>query len=127
MVVRWTFTDNSMATPEVWTVPINPVEQNLTQYSKNITYQNTAAPDGKVLVMEGRQNPRTGSFNGVSLTQEHHDTFISWFEKNDQIEVTDDLGRTFSIIITGYNATRRWSVSHPYRHDYTVDFTVVDW
>lgn len=125
MVVKWQFHDPSLG--EDYTFEINPNEDGLPGYQKNFAYQNTTAPNGKVLMFEGLEEPRQGSFSGVTLSENQHLAFIHWYEKRNQIEVTDDLGRTFKIVITGYEPTRRWTRSHPYRHDYTMNYVVVDW
>ncbi len=125
MVVKWTFHDPSM--DETYTFEINPNDDGLPGYRKNFTYLLTSAPGGRVLMTEGREEARQGSFAGVSLSEEQHLEFIHWFEKRNQIEVTDDLHRTFKIVITAYEPKRRWTRSHPYRHDYTVNYVVVDW
>lgn len=127
MVVKWTFSDLSQATPTSVTWEINPNEGSLPEYQKNITTQTTSAPGGRVILMEGRDEPRQGSLSGVSITESQHLMFIEWFEKGNQIRMTDDLGREFDIVITGYAPTRRWSATHPYRHDYTLDYIMIDW
>lgn len=125
MVVKWTFYDPSE--DESYVFGINPNDDGLPGYQKNFSYQNTSAPDGKVLMMEGREEPRQGSFSGVSLDEAQHLAFITWYKKRNQIEVTDDLGRTFPIVITSYEPKRRWTRNHPYKHDYTMSYVVVDW
>lgn len=125
MVVRWTFSDPS--TLETWTFTINPREDNTPGFEKNHTYANTSAPDGKVLVFEGRDNVRRGGFSGVLLTEEHYNTLHTWWDKRNQIEVTDDLGRSHSIIIEKFLPKRRRSQRYPWAHDYEVEYVVVDW
>lgn len=125
MVVKWTFYDPSFDETAIF--EINPNDDGLPGLQKQITYQNTAAPGGRVLMMEGRDEPRQGSFSGVSLSETQHEMFEHWWNKRNQIVMTDDLGRAFPIIITSYEPKRRWTRSHPYRHDYTVNYTIVDW
>jgi hypothetical protein len=125
MVVKWTFIDPS--TSDSATFEINPNDDGLPGLNKTITYQNTSAPGGRVLMMEGRDEPRQGQFSGVSLSQSQHEMFEEWFGRRNQVVMTDDLGRSFVIIITSYEPKRRWTRSHPWRHDYTVSYTIVDW
>lgn len=127
MVVRWTFTDASLATPETYTFEVNPVEGGTPTRKKTITYQNTAAPDGKTLIFEGRDEVQQFRFTGVLLTQTHYEAFLEWYEKRHQILVTDDLGREFWIYITSFEATRQRAVHYPWKHSYTVEATVLDW
>lgn len=125
MVVKWQFHDPSL--PETYVFEINPNEDGLPGYRKNYSYQGTSAPNGKVLLFEGREDPRRGQFSGVTLSQAQHEAFIYWYEKSNQIQVTDDLGRTFTIVIESYEPTRRWTKSHNWKHDYTMSYIVVDW
>lgn len=127
MVTKWQFVDPSTA--QSYQFEINPNEDGLPGYQKTISTQTSTAPgtEGNVIVFEGRDEPRQGSFSGVTLSQSQHEAFITWFNKRNQIQVVDDLGRTFSIIITAYKPTRRWARSHNWRHDYTIDYLVVDW
>jgi hypothetical protein len=125
MVVKWTFEDPN--TDELYTFEINPNDDGLPGYRKNFSHQSTSAPDGKVLLFEGREEPRRGSFAGVTLSQAQHEAFIQWYEKRNQIIVTDDLGRSFTIVIESYEPKRRWARSHNWRHDYTMSYIVVEW
>lgn len=126
MVVKWRFDDPSSSS-DSYVFEINPNDDGLPGYRKNFQISSTSAPEGKTLVMEGRDEPRRGSFSGVSLTDTQHNAFITWFNKRNQIQVTDDLGREFMIIIESYQPTRRWTRTYNYRHDYTIDYIVVDW
>lgn len=125
MVVRWTFEDPT--TLEVYTFEVNPREDNTPGWEKNFGYQNTSAPDGKVLVFEGRDNVRRGSFSGTLFTQEHFDTLQEWWAKRRQITVTDDLGRSYSVVLETFKPTRKRSYHHPWRHDYEITYVIVDW
>jgi hypothetical protein len=124
-VVRWVFYDP--ATAESYTFAINPTSGGSPSYEKTFQYQNTAAPDGKVLVFEGRQAVKKLSFEGKILEQTHYDAFVTWFNKANQIRVTDDLGRTFYIIIEKFDPKRERAVHSPWKHSYTVDASIVDW
>lgn len=125
MVVKWRFHDPSLG--ETYTFEVNPNDDGIPGYKKNYQTTVTTAPDGKVLLFEGRDEPRRGSFSGVSLSEAQHLAFIHWFEKRNQITVTDDLSRTYTIIIDSYEPKRKRNRSHPYRHDYTISYIVVDW
>jgi hypothetical protein len=123
--IAWVFTD--LVTAETYSLPINPNDGGSPSYKKNIVYQNTAAPDGNVLMFEGRDDPKTSSFKGVLLTEDQYNTFVEWFEKRHQIQITDDLGRTFVCYITSFDPTRRRSAIHPWKHEYTCEYTIIDW
>lgn len=124
-VVRWIFYDATTAT--TYTVPVNPNEGGTPHRKKSLRFQNTAAPNGKVLVFEGRNDPTEIQFSGTILEQAHLEALDEWYEKRHQIRVTDDLGRMFWIYLTDFEATRQRSALHPWKHTYTARATVVDW
>lgn len=125
MVVRWTFTDN--ATAETYTFPINPNEGGTPPLEKTMTYTNTAAPNGRALAFEGRQKVREGSFSGTLLEETHYTAFETWYEKRNQITMTDDLGRSFEIYITKFDAKRVRAATVPWKHTYVVNYVIIDW
>ncbi len=125
MVVRWIFTDP--VTTDTYTVPVNPNKGGTPTRNKNITYLNTAGPGGNVLAFEGRDDTQQIQVSGVILEQAHLDAFNTWFDKRYQITVTDDLSRVFSIYITNFDATRINSRSHPWKHEYTLSYVIIDW
>ena len=92
-VVRWTFYDPG--SNETYTFHINPNEGGSPPYKKNFMYHTTAAPDGKTLIYQGRPEIQNLEFSGVILEQGHFDAFVTWWQKQNQIRITDDLGRTF--------------------------------
>ena len=124
-VVRWRFDDP--VTLESYTFEINPSEGGSPALKKNLSYVNTAAPDGRALAFEGRMNTQTSSFKGTILTEEHYQAMETWFNKRNQIYMTDDLGRTLSIYITDFEPQRVRSVQHPWKHTYTCSYFVLDW
>lgn len=124
-VVRWTFYDPG--TDETWQVPLNPSDGGSPGYKRNFTYQNTSAPDGKTLVFEGRADPQTLEFSGTLLTEAHLATFVEWWEKRNQILITDDLFRQFWVVIEEFSPKRKRAIHYPWRHEYTVKATIVDW
>lgn len=125
MVVKWQFYDPSLA--ETYVFAINPNEDGTPGYKKNFSYRATSAPNGNVVMFEGRADPRRGQFSGVLLDEAQLNALTLWYEKRSQITVTDDLGRTFSIVVESFEPKRRWSVSHPWRHDYSMSYVIVDW
>lgn len=123
-VTKWTFTDP--VTSAGYTFIINPSEGGSPSYEKNIQYQNTAAPDGKVLSFEGRDNPKRLEFSGVLFTEAEYDAFVEWWDKRYQVVITDDLGRTFTILIESFVPKRERAVHSPWKHSYDVIATIVD-
>jgi hypothetical protein len=123
--VPWHFTDP--ITAEVWTLPVNPAEGGTPKRNKRVDFQSTTAPDGKTIMFEGRDEVRTIELSGTILDQDQLETFQDWYDKRYQIQIEDDLGRTFWVYITSFEADRAWSVNHHWRHRYRMSMTVLDW
>lgn len=124
-LVRWEFEDP--VTLDTYEFEVNPSAGGTPSYTKNFAYRVPAAPDGKVIVFEGRDPAKTIEFSGRLLTEAQFNAFVTWWDKRYQVNVTDDLGRTFSILIQSFNPTRVRRRSHPWTHDYSVEATIVDW
>lgn len=122
-MAKWRFTDPTNSTTYIF--EISPNDGGTPSRKKQIFYSKTTAPDGINITMEGRDEPANGSFSGVLLSQTQFDAFNTWYEKRHQIQVTDDLNRTMTIYITGFDAKRKFSTSHPWRHTYTIDYIKV--
>ena len=125
MVTRWVFYDP--VTLDSYTVPINPNDDGTPGLSKNMRYLNTAGPDGSVLAFEGRDNPKETQVKGIILDEAHLDALEEWSNKRYQVQITDDLGRVYQIYITDFAPRRVRARSHPYKHEYTLSFVIVDW
>jgi len=123
--VAWEFTD--LVTNDTYSLPVNPNDGGSPSFRKNISYQVTAAPDGKVLMFEGRDEPMQSQFSGVILTEEQYEAFVEWYSKRHQIKIKDDLGREFVCYITSFDPKRKRSALHPWKHDYTCEYTIIDW
>lgn len=123
-VVRWTFHDPVAV--QTYTFEINPREGGTPQYEKQLQYQNTTAPDGKTLIFEGLDEPKKITFSGAIVWETQMDAFVEWFNKRRVITVEDDLGREFQIYITSFKPERRNSTTHPWRHNYTIEATLLD-
>lgn len=125
-VVRWVFHDPSNATPD-HTFAFNPADFTGPSYEKSFVYQATAAPEGRTLVFEGRDTPKKITWNGTVYTQAEYEAMVLWWGKRNQIEITDDLGRTYSVITETFNPKRRKAYHFPWCHDYEASATIVDW
>jgi hypothetical protein len=124
-VVRWTFEDPTAA--QTYEFEINPNDGGSPGYERNVSYQNTSAPDGKTLIFEGAPRAQELEFSGTLLTQEQYDAFVTWWQKKNQVKMTDDLGREWWIVITRFAPTRERSVHYPWKHSYSVTAVIVDW
>lgn len=124
-MARWRFEDPILLTSYVFDV--NPNEAARASYRKGMDYQNTAAPGGKVLMFEGRDEAQQLEFKGTILEQDQYEAMVEWFDKRYQLTVVDDIGRVSTIYITGFEATRQRALHHPWKHTYTVRYTLIDW
>lgn len=125
MVVKWRFDDPVTLDSHVF--EINPNEGGSPDYTKNIQYRNTSAPNGKTILFEGRDNPPSLEFSGTLLTESQFNMFVEWWNKRYQVEVTDDLGRQFTIVIESFSPKRERAFHYPWKHSYTVRAIIVDW
>lgn len=123
--IPWVFIDPLDSSTYEW--EINPNDDGSLQYEKTVNYKNTSAPDGKTIIFEGRDAPRSTSFSGVVLTEDQYNAMVTWFNKRHQIQIEDDLGRVFTIYITKFAPKRVRSRSHPWRHEYTCEYVILDW
>lgn len=125
MTVKWKFDD--LTDSSTYTFEINPNEGGSPQYKKTIQTANTAAPDGKTLIFEGRDEAQQLTFSGTILSQAQYDAMVTWFNKRHQVRITDDLNRAYMVYITSFEPKRVRAVHYPYKHTYTVNYIVVDW
>ena len=123
--IPWEFYDPAEDITYYW--PINPNAGGYPQRSKSIAYSATVAPDGQTVAFEGRDAPMSFSFSGVILSQEQFEAMTLWYEKRNQIRLTDDLDRQFWIYIKTFSAERQRSQSHPWKHSYNVEAILLDW
>jgi hypothetical protein len=122
---KWEFYDPVAV--ETYTFVINPSEGGTPKYEKKIIYEDTSAPDGRTLIFEGRDMVQELTFSGTILEEDQHDAYLLWFQKRRQIRLTDDFGRVMWIYIKSYAPDRAFSVSHPWRHKYSITATILSW
>ena len=125
VVIKWTLYDP--IDDEGYTFEINPNESGTPARKKTLTYQNTAAPDGKTLIFQGRDEPQVEQVSGVLLSAEQLAAFDYWMDKEHQVLLTDDLGRQFWIFLSALEPKRVRARSHPYKHNYSLSYTILDW
>lgn len=124
--IAWVFRDLHLTTPEEYSWEVNPREFDI-GYRKTLQYESTSAPDGRALVYEGRDEVKRISFSGTILSEDQYNEMMHWFNKRYQLEIEDDLGRTFSIYITAFQPKRERSRSYPWKHTYSCEAIVLDW
>jgi hypothetical protein len=116
---RWLLHDPFIG--DNYTFDMNPNADSSPQLKKTLAFVATAAPDGALIIAEGRDQPMQMQLTGTLLTQTQYTTLSSWFTRRHPIVLTDDLGRQLTIYITGFSPKRKVSRNFPWRHDYTVD------
>ena len=120
--VAWTFVDS----PDV-SLEVNPSEDVGTlAVRKAIQYENTAGPDGKTLIYDGGEENPKASFAGVIYTQAQYNVLVAEVEK-DLSQLTDDRGVQFDIVWNSYTLKRADNYKYPWRHEYNLEGTVVDY
>lgn len=122
-VVRWEFEDPQ--TLDTYTFEVNPREGGTPRYTRSFDTQKAVAPDGQAILFEGRRSLSTSSISGVILTETEFLAMLEWFNKPYPVLLTDDLGRQFEIAITAFSPTRRRAYGRPWKHDYSIDYTIL--
>lgn len=124
-LVRWIFYD---ITDDVsYTFDINPGEGGTPSYKKKVTYTSTTAPNGKTLLFEGAREPQVLEWTGTIIEEDHLNSLHTWWDKEHQIRLTDDLGRVYHLIVTDFEPKRIRNAQRPWKHTYTMRATVIDW
>lgn len=125
MVVKWKFED--FIEEDEYTFLINPNKGGTPEMKKNIIQRNTTAPDGKTILFEGRDEPMTFTFSGTLRDETQLTTLQSWVQRRNQIRLTDDLGRSYSVYLTGISATRIRAAQALWKHEWEITAVLVDW
>jgi hypothetical protein len=125
LVQRWSLLDP--VTYDSHTFELNPYEGGSFTRKKKTATLKTAASDGKNIMFEGRQEPQQTTFTGILYSEEEMQAWREWSNKRYQVQLTDDLGRSFSIYIKSLSFDRVRSAVHPWKHKYTVEAMILDW
>lgn len=95
--------------------------------SKTLTYQATSATDGRAIVFEGVDKVQTVDFSGTMLSEAQYNELSRWFNKRNQVELEDDLGRIFVVYFIDFSVNRKRSSNYPWKHEYNGKMIVLDW
>lgn len=123
MRIPWIFYDPVTFESYAW--PVNPRTGAAPSYRKNVTKKATTGAGGAVLIFEGADQPQSFNFSGTILTEAQYNVMIEWWEKRRIITITDDLGRDWNVYFESFEPTREPRMSHPWRHTYSAECTVV--
>ena len=121
--VPWIFQD--VASDDVYEFAVNPLDATVPSIQKNISTQYTAS--GQPINFEGRQSVGKISFSGTILHEAHLNAMNEWAAKSTQVNLSDDLGRKYWVVITSFSPTRQYVPQYPWRHEYSAEATVLSW
>lgn len=123
--MRWIFEDPVDSTTAIFN--LNPLSGGTPKEERKLVSHNTVAAGGRTVLMEGSKAPRTITFSGNISDEEQYNIYVTWFNKRHQIQLTDDLGREYMIMITRFSPRRVRRGNRFWRHSFDVEATVVDW
>lgn len=121
----WTLTDSSTGSPVVYSFEINPNDFTPPGRTANFKEEQVTAPNGNTILFQGRDSVKTGTMSGAVLTQQQYSDIQTWGNKWVPLTLTDDLGNSWDIVIRSLKWKRLKRANNPYRHDYTIEFTVL--
>lgn len=121
--VPWTFQE--VYDPDIYEFAVNPLDAEMPSIQKTIVERKTSA--GRSIIFQGRDQVQTLSFSGTILTELHFRKMEEWFLKEKQINLKDDLGRSYWIYLTSFTPARQPSTDYPWRHEYSAESIVLSW
>lgn len=120
MGAPWTLSDGG---EDTYTFVRNPSVDATPTYAKAISSKPTLAPDGKPVIFQGQRETGTFTFSGLILEEAEYTALAAWFERPGVVRITDDLGRTFDVVIASFTPKRL--PSGDWHHSYTVSALIV--
>lgn len=121
---RWTLYDP--ATDTTRTFLVNPNAGGTPAYKKNLTFVATAAPQGQTLAFQGRADPQYHDVSGTLLTEAEFNFFVAAYNTQNQMLLTDDLGRQFWVVVTEFTPVRVRAATAPWKHTYSLKALIVN-
>ena len=121
--IRWVFFDPANASTV--TFELNPDAATPPSSDKHIVVQNALAPGGKTLLIAISDDAQQITFSGTILTQTMYNLLVTWFNKTDPIELTDDLGRTYTIMMTKFDPKRVQKHTNFWFHTYSCTAQII--
>lgn len=123
-MAQWTLTDSSTGSPVVFTFTINPVAADHPGRKSTITSETSTGPNGQVIMFQGKDKVQRMKIEGAVLTQVFFQALTAESEKFYPMVLTDDEGRTHTVIFEAIN-WKRIKRRNPWRYDYTITFVVL--
>lgn len=121
--IAWTLFDP--IANETLALPINPDAGGSPARRRVVTSVATTA--GGMMQFEGTAEARTFEVSGTLLYQAQHDDLDRWVrDKGHQVQIIDDLGRQFWVLLQSFVPQRVRKMSHPWFHTYTLTYVELD-
>lgn len=121
--IPWVFYDPVL--DETLNMEVNPNSGASPDFKKNTTKKVATAPGAPTLVFQGNDEPTTFSFSGVILLEAHYNFLYNAWAKSYPIQITDDLGRTWTIYLETFSPKRKLSRIYPWKHEYSCEGVLV--
>lgn len=130
----WVFYD--IIEDETYIMPVNPYQDNGshnierdTKYEVNAgMYRDSSDNDRMSTIVAFQSNgvPRF-SYAGRVYDQDQLEALEAWSSKDYPINMTDDLGRSYSVLIDKFTLDSRVrSAGSPYKHEYTLSGIILE-
>ena len=122
-------------TTELYPWPVNPYQDNGSHsIIKESNYTAAAASyrDGLnidrigTVVHSRGVNMEPFSYTGRTYSDAELTALSGWFEKDYAVQLTDDLGRTYLILVENFSFERIRARHSPYKHSYNVSGIVLE-
>lgn len=124
-MAKWKITDYSTGSAVEWTFPVNPNVMKPPNRKATFKQETATAPTGGTILFQGRDSTRDISFGGVVNTQTFYNELRAQLDKYNALEITDDQGSTFNIVVKNYTMTRVRRALNQWRYDYEVKAIIV--
>lgn len=124
-MAKWTITDYSTGSGVTWTFPVNPNSFQPPNRAANLKQQELTSPQGGLVTFQGRDRPQRMNFSGLVNTQTFYNELRTELDKYYPLEVTDDQGQSWYVIVESYQFTRLRRALNQWRYDYDVQCLVV--
>lgn len=121
----WTLKDNSTGSTVTYTFPFNPKDFTPPGRQGNISQNQTASSSGATILFQGRDTASSGQFKGMARSETQLTDIKTWSDKWYPLILTDDLGRSWNILITNVGWTRVRKINNIWLHEYVIDFLEV--
>jgi len=116
---RWLFDDGT----NTYRVAINPNRMSSPYPARSLSSVQTIRVHWRIR-RQGHHTPHEWTFSGVIRDMDHHDALLEWSRKQIPFDITDHLGRTFTVVPVSFKPIEtRPSARIPEKFDY--DFTVL--